>query len=394
MTSSLAVWIGIGFTICVVASAHAADNSGARLINVREIERDRVMKAADKALGDQPITITASHSPKSTGGEHDFFSQGDYWWPDPENPNGPYKQRDGETNPENFVEHRHAMIRFSIDVAALTSAWRITNDEKYAMAAINHLRAWFVDEKTRMNPNLQYAQAVIGLNTGRPTGIIDTVHLIEVARSASLLQQAGLLKGADLEGSKKWFTEYISWLTTSKAGITERDAANNHGTCWVEQVASFASFTGDEETLAFCRKRFKEVYFPNQLAPDGSFPQELRRTKPYGYSIFNADAMATVCWILSTPQDNLWEFTLPDGRNMRKAIEYIHPFIKDKSTWKLKPDVMFWDFWPVRSPVLLFGGLAYKESKYLETWKALEANPTNEEVIRNLPIRYPVLWVD
>src|SRR5262249_21282945 len=157
--------------------AQAADSA---LINIREIDRDREIKVADKALGDQPITVTASHSKLSTGGEHDFFSQGDYWWPDPANPTGPYKQRDGETNPDNFVEHRHAMIRFSIDVAALTSAWRITGDEKYAIVAMNHLRAWFVDEKTRMNPNLEYAQAVIRLNTGRPTGIIDTVNLIEV----------------------------------------------------------------------------------------------------------------------------------------------------------------------------------------------------------------------
>jgi hypothetical protein len=392
MTSGLAVWIGIGVTVCLAACAHAAD--GAAMINIRELDRDRDIKAADKALGDQPITVTASHSKLSTGGEHDFFSQGDYWWPDPANPTGPYKQRDGETNPDNFVEHRHAMIRFSIDAAALTSAWRITGEQKYANAAMNHLRAWFVDEKTRMNPNLQYAQAIVGVSPGRSIGVIDTVHLIEVARSAYLLEKAGVLKGADLDGVRKWFTDYLTWMTTSKNGTGERDAANNHGTCWVEQVAAFAQFTGDEQKMEFCRNRFKEVLLPNQLAADGSFPKELARTKPYGYSIFNADAMATCCWILSTKDDNLWEFTLPDGRNMKQAVEYIHPFIKDKSSWKLKSDVMFWEFWPVRSPVLLFGGLAYKEPKFLETWKSLEANPTNEEVIRNLPIRYPVLWVD
>ena len=104
--------------------------------------------------------------------------------------------------------------------------------------------------------------------------------------------------------------------------------------------------------------------------------------------------MVTVCWICSTPQDNLWEFKLADGRNMHQACEWIYPFIKDKSSWPKKPDVMFWEFWPVRSPVLLFGGLAYHEQKYIDTWKSLEANPTNEEVIRNLPIRHPVLWVD
>jgi hypothetical protein len=55
---------------------------------------------------------------------------------------------------------------------------------------------------------------------------------------------------------------------------------------------------------------------------------------------------------------------------------------------------MYFEFWPVRSPILLFAGLAYNEPRYIEIWKKLEANPTNEEVIRNLPIRNPVLWID
>jgi hypothetical protein len=130
------------------------------------------------------------------------------------------------------------------------------------------------------------------------------------------------------------------------------------------------------------------------MASDGSFPRELKRTKPYGYSIFNADAMATLCWILSTPQDDLWTFTTADGKSMRKGVEFIYPYIADKSKWPYKPDVMFFEYWPVRSPVLLFGGIAYDRKDYLDTWKSLEANPTNEEVLRNVPIRQPLLWVD
>ncbi|HEY7089421.1 MAG TPA: alginate lyase family protein [Tepidisphaeraceae bacterium] len=383
------------FLIISISRFAVAQNQPAMNFDIKQIERDRgVIKAADGFLADQPITVTASKNPRSAGGLHDFSSEGDYWWPDPAKPDGPYIQKDGMTNPDNFVEHRHAMIRMSIHVAAVTSAYRITGEDKYAQAAIKHLHAWLVDPQTLMNPNLQYAQAIKGVSTGRGIGIIDTVHLIEVARSAQLLEKAGQLKGEDLAATKKWFADYLNWMTTSKNGNDEMNAANNHGTCFAMQVAAFASFVGDQKLLEMVRQRYKEVLLPKQMADDGSFPQELRRTKPYGYSIFNADAMATLCWIASSPQDNLWEFTTPDGKNFRKAVEYIHPFIKDKSTWPLKPDVMFWEFWPVRSPVLLFGGLAYHEPKFLETWKSLEANPTNEEVIRNLPIRYPVLWVE
>jgi hypothetical protein len=171
-------------------------------------------------------------------------------------------------------------------------------------------------------------------------------------------------------------------------------AENNHGTCWVLQVASFASLVGDEAKLAMCRKRYKEVLLPNQMAADGSFPRELKRTKPYGYSLFNADAMAAVCWILSTPQDDLWKYQTPDGKSMCKGIEWIAPYIADKSKWPYKPDVMFFEFWPVRSPVLLFGGIKCDRPEWLETWRKLDADPTNDEVLRNLPIREPVLWLE
>src|SRR5438552_11987605 len=132
---------------CAALFAHAADlHSANGMINLHALDRDREIKAADAMLNDEPITVTASHSLRSAGGEHDFFSEADYWWPDPNSPEGPYIQKDGMTNPDNFVEHRHAMIRFSIHVATLTSAWRITNNPKYAEPATKHVRAWFIDD--------------------------------------------------------------------------------------------------------------------------------------------------------------------------------------------------------------------------------------------------------
>jgi hypothetical protein len=362
-------------------------------LNVASFDRQRVLKAANQYLSEQPITITASHSPRSAGGLHDFFSEGDYWWPDPQNPAGPYIQRDGMSNPDNFVEHRRALMRLSVQVPALTAAWVVTRDERYAKQAARHLRAWSLDESTRMNPNLQYAQAIHGRFTGRGTGIIDTIHLVEVARAIEALEGSKALSTTEVKGIKQWFTDYLLWMTTSKNGIEEREAKNNHGTCWVMQVAAFAQLTGDQKLLDYCRDRFKTVIAPNQIAVDGSFPQELRRTKPYGYSLFNLEAMATVCQILSTPTDNLWAFQLSDGRGMQRVIEYMTPFIRDKKTWPLKPDVMYDSEWPMRQSSLLFAGLALNRADYIELWKKLPADSKVEEVIRNFFIRQPVLWV-
>ncbi|HYL74766.1 MAG TPA: alginate lyase family protein [Bryobacteraceae bacterium] len=364
------------------APAHAAEK-----LDTRAIERRRVLKAAEAYLAEAPVTVTASHSPRSTGGPHDYFSEGDYWWPDPKNPGGPYIQRDGMSNPDNFVAHRRALMRLSVQMPALTAAWAITKQRRFADHAARHLRAWFLDEATRMNPDLQYAQAIHGRFTGRGTGIIDTIHLVEVVRAASALEPSGALSHADGAGIRQWFATYLDWMTSSKNGINERDAKNNHGTCWVMQVAEFARYTGNAKLTAYCRERYKMVLVPHQIAFDGSFPEELRRTKPYGYSLFNLDAMATVCQILSTPGDNL--FT-----GMSKAMEYMYPFIADKKKWTRPADVMYFDGWPVRQPSLLFAGLALGKPEYIALWRKLDPDPVVEEIVRNYFIRQPVLWVN
>jgi len=357
-------------------------------------DKERVIKAADQYLKEQPITITASHSARSAGGPHDFFSEGDYWWPDPNNPNGPYIQRDGMSNPDNFVEHRRVLMRFSVQVPALTAAWLITAKNAYSAKAAEHLRAWFVNQDTRMNPNLQYAQAIKGITTGRGIGIIDTVHLVEVARAIEILEDSRSLSTNDISGIKRWFADYLAWMTTSKNGQEERDAKNNHGTCWLMQVAAFAHLTGDRELLDYCRDRFKNVIVPDQIDKDGRFPQELHRTKPYGYSLFNLEALTATAEILSIPDDDLFQFRTADGRGIDLAMQYMYPFIRDKKSWPKPADVMYFVQWTMRQSSLLFAGIAFGRSEYIETWKRLPTDSNVEEVIRNFFVRQPIIWMN
>lgn len=351
------------------------------------------MRAANRCLRERPITITAASSPQSAGGAHDYFSEGDYWWPDADNPHGPYVQRDGMTNPANFTAHRHALIRLSLHVPALAAAWTISRERRYAAHAAWHLRAWFLDERTLMNPHLRYAQAIHGRVTGRGVGIIDTLHLVEVARAIDAVERAGVLAPAALDGVRQWFAQYLTWMTTHAYGVAERDAQNNHATCWVVQVAEFARYTGNAGLTALCRDRVKSVLLPDQMAADGSFPRELARTKPYGYSLFNLDAFATACRILSTPTDDLWTFTLPDGRGMRKAMAFMAPYIADKRTWPYAKDVMHFDGWPIRHPSLIFASIALGEPRYFELARRLDPDPTAGEIVRNYFVRQPILWL-
>jgi hypothetical protein len=376
------------------AGAIAATPASASLVDVAAVDRTRILAAANAYLKQQPITITSSTSPRSPGGPHDYFSEGDYWWPNPANPGGPYIQRDGFSNPANFNAHREALIRLSIQVPALAAAWKLTRKREYATHAAKHLRAWFVDPATRMNPNLEHAQAIFGLNKGRGIGIIDTLHLVEVARAIAVLESSGAFNDSDKTTTITWFRDYLTWMTTSPNGIAERDAKNNHGTCWLLQVAEFARLTSNAGITQFARDRFRTVIVPTQIAPDGSLPLELARTKPYSYSLFNLDALSTASQVLSTSTEDLWTFETPDGRSLRKAVAFMVPFIRDKRAWPYAHDVEHFDELPVRQISLLFAGIAYNDPSYIALWKTLNPDPTSAEIIRNYPIRQPLLWVD
>ncbi len=364
------------------------------LQKIEDVLKKEILIRAKESLTVEPITITSSHCERSAGGLHDFFSEGDYWWPNPEDPNGPYIQKDGLTNPDNFVAHRKAMIQFSQIVGTLTSAYIITKKEKYVTQAFKHLRAWFVDTATCMNPSMLFAQAIKGKVTGRSIGIIDMIQMMEVAQSVSVLQHAKSVNKIEVEKIKQWFNKYLQWVTTHPYGIEERDAKNNHGTCWVMQVAVFAKLVGDKTLLDDCRKRFKTILLPNQMEKDGSFPLELKRTKPYGYSLFNLDAMATICQVLSTENENLWDVANQANINLKKGIAFMYPFVEKKERWKYTPDVMYWNEWPVAQTFLIFGYCGYLNEEWFQLWKGLEHFPKNEEVIRNFPVRNPLIWIN
>lgn len=375
-----------------VAPATRIDSVEKTSILITKVLKQQILQEVSWALLQQPITVTASYSKRSSGGIHDFFSEGDYWWPNPASADSPYIQKDGVTNPDNFVDHRLAMIRFSKIMGALASAYLLENKPEYVVAALTHARAWFVDTDTRMNPNLLYAQAIKGRFTGRGIGIIDTIQFLEVVQALMILEKSGASDPKLMQAIRAWFEDYLTWLTTHKYGIDEMNSLNNHGTCWVMQVAEFAKFTRNEKMLNFCSERYKNTLLPVQMAMDGGFPKELARTKPFGYSLFNLDAMTTICHILSTPKNNLWKFSLTDGRNIQKGLEFMYPFAANKEKWTFKQDVMYWNEWPVAHPFMLFGFNAYNVKRYLEIWKKLDHNPQEQEVIRNLPIRHPLIW--
>ena len=361
---------------------------------VAKVERERILRNAQTYLGEEPLTVTVAHSERSAGGLHDYFSEGDYWWPDPKNPGGPYIRRDGLTNPDNFGKHRDVLMRLSVQAPALAAAWRLTKQKKYAEHFVKHLRAWFVEPATMMNPNLEYAQAISGVSKGRGIGVIDTLQLVDVVRAARVLEARGGMSAADADAVRGWFAKYVEWMSTSKNGTDEEKEKNNHGTCWVLQMAEFSQFARRPDLTAHCVELYKTKIVPGQIAGDGSLPLELARTRPYSYSLFDADVLSGICLSLSGPGEDLWGFKGPKGVGAADAVAYLEPYIADKAKWPYAEDVEYFDVMPSRRPCLLFAGEALGKPEWLKVWAGLDADTKELELIRNVPIRQPLLWVE
>ncbi|TLD69907.1 hypothetical protein FEM03_14320 [Phragmitibacter flavus] len=388
--SALLVCLHLVFLPIGVNGQEAA--SGAKM--VVQQDRERILTAAEAVLAKMPFSITFDRSPLSEGGPDEFFSMSDHYWPDPAKADGkPYIMRDGQSNPGNFNQHRETLMAMRDATSVLAAAYWLTKDERYAAKAVEMLKVFFLDEGTRMHPSLDHAQAIIGKPTpDRGTGLIDTLHLVEVPLSVLTLRNSKAMKVEVFDGLRQWFADYTSWLVSSSKGKNEAKAINNHAVAYWLQVASFATLTENEALLVECRRQFKEVFIGVQMAVDGGFPLELGRTKPYAYSIFQLDNMTALCQLLSSSSDNLWTFTTSDGKCMRRAMAFLYPFLADKSSWPLKPDVHAWEGWPVRQSALLFGGIAFHEDKYLRLWRSLNADPEAFEIRRNNAITQPFLW--
>ena len=296
-----------------------------------------LIKEADSLLTAGPYSVTFNKTKLApTGDKHDYVSQAPYWWPDSSKRDGkPYIRKDGRRNPEIYLLHDGSQMgRLCNSVQQLTLAWYFTGNEKYTQKVKSLLQVWFIDPATRMNPNLNYAQYIPGLNDGRGIGIIETTGLTVIPDMIAILQSGKNIDASLINGIKQWYKQYLNWLITSKNGKSERSQVNNHGTYYDLQVVDFALFT-DNQTLAVSTLQNSTIpRIDQQFTPDGAQPLELIRTKSWGYANMNLWGWCRLAKMAKQLNIDLWHQETIDGKGIKTVINWLMPYALKQKAWQ------------------------------------------------------------
>ena len=339
----------------------------------------KLQRDAQKALAGVPFSIVNKSVAPPSGDKHDYMSQAPYFWPNPKTGNGlPYIRRDGERNPEiNKITDHKSIDDIENAAETLALAYYFTGDERYAAKAVELLRAFFLDPATRMNPNLQYAQFIPGVNTGRGIGLIETRGLTRVIDAVGLLAGSKALTSEDEGGLKGWFGKFLQWMLDSKNGREESAAKNNHGTYYDVQVVSFALFIGRKDLAKQILEQAKQKRIATQIEPDGRQPLELERTKAWSYSNGNLDGLMQLATLGQHVGVDLWNFQTKDGRGIRKALDFLVPIAVGEKKWAyqeigggVKPETLF--------PLMRRAAAIYRDRAYQEVMTKVPAAESSD----------------
>ncbi|HEY0706129.1 MAG TPA: alginate lyase family protein [Polyangia bacterium] len=343
----------------------------------------RALKTADKWLSRGPWSVLDKTRVAVSADKHDYMSLASYWWPDPSKPDGvPYVRKDGVVNPERATSafDYTSMNQMADAVAALGLAYHLSDDPKYAAHAVRVLRTWFLDPTTRMNPHLLYAQAVPGVAIGRAEGVLDGVLLARMLDGVELLEGAPGWRAEDAAGLRAWFSQLLDWLRSHDQALKEERARNNHGTYYDVQLVRYALFVNRPEIARAQLEAAKTRRITAQIAPDGSQPEELERTKTFDYSMYNLRALLDLAALGRVVGVDLFGYASADGRSIRRALDYMVPYADPAKAWPGKQisPAKLTDF----IAVLRRAAIAYREPSYEAALKRHFADQLNEHQVQ------------
>ncbi len=293
-----------------------------------------LIKSANKSLSFGPVSVMEKKEIPPSGSKHDYMSLAPYHWPDPSKKDGlPYMRKDGETNPEvKLYKDKEYLPSLCEHLLVLSIAHHFSGKEVYAQHAMKLMRVWFLDTATRMNPNINFGQAIKGVNQGRGAGLIDGRNLIKAVEAIGLLSANKAVTKEEQAGMQQWFADFLNWMQTSKIGQEELDAPNNHGAWYDALRLSIALYTNQlphaKDIVANAQKRLTL-----QMDPTGRFPLEMARTTSFHYSVFVVDAFLKIAAMSQKINIDFWGYKASNGNSLPKAVDALLPYLNKQKPW-------------------------------------------------------------
>ena len=295
-------------------------------------------------------------------------------------------ENDASVNPQKYTGYPNGISLMDItrkNVENLSTAYAITGKQKYASKASDLMRTWFLDPKTKMNPNFAFAQAFpneayvqcnsqsdikqhcdqvykngtvlkdggtcqngIDSSTGKSnsacTGYAASKtdgapiygnELIQFLDSEKMLEGSKTWKKSDTEGFKSWMKQYLSWLD-GPMGQHEFVLGNNHASWYLTQKAAILTYLGDPASMKAAKSVVEQAktLINTQIWSNGAMPYELERTRPLQYSFFNLDALTKIAELGKKVGVDLWNYQGTQGGSLKKAMDYMAPCVTKVNT--------------------------------------------------------------
>lgn len=332
-----------------------------------------LISKAEKTLSMDRLSVVDKSLTPPSQDKHDYISLGPYFWPNPKTKDGyPYIRRDGKVNPNALIDSDSPrLVRLANALETLALAYYYTNNTKYAQRAVEMIQIWFINDSTKMNPHLKYAQGIPGTVPGRALGILDGRHFVRILDSITLIENSNLLSSKDLEIIKQWVKDYQNWLLNGEYAYEESHHPNNHGTFYDYQVVGYALYLEQPKKAKELLTNAQYIRLGSHIGSKGQNFHELERTRPLHYSLFDLEAMIGLALYSDHYDDvNFWTFTI-NQTSLKKAIDYVVKYKNNRDMWLVKNEkVNFMDL----TPTLLVAAQKYQTDEYnkeiLKLWRS------------------------
>ncbi|MBG1233040.1 alginate lyase family protein [Aestuariivirga litoralis] len=227
-------------------------------------------------------------------------------------------------------DDRAALSQFLRDSSVLAHGAYVLGKKEYAARARGILETWILDKKTRMNPNLRFAQLRPERKTPNPYGLVAARDLWLLPQTVDTLIKLKALPAKQAQDIRQWCRDLLQDVEKSGQLPFALERPNNISLWTAVLAVQLYLFTGNVESATrICRGL--SVKLAEQINGSGAQPEELKRHLPLHYSLFSLEAWAALACVSARIGINLHDYRGINGQSLDAAIRYL---AKSRRTFK------------------------------------------------------------